>query len=110
MSIYRIDRFELPTTARDELLAAVNHTHELLRRQPGFEHDLLVEEHHAEGRLHLLTLCAWRDEEAVRGARAAIDADRAATGFDPRELMARLGVTPELGTYRPVGSGVSSAA
>jgi hypothetical protein len=100
MSLYRIDRFELPASARDELVAAVHHTHELLRRQPGFEHDLLVEEPLPDGRLHVLTVAAWRDAEAMAAARTAIAADRASTGFDPAELMSRLGVTPEFGEYR----------
>ncbi len=100
MSIYRIDRFELPETARDELLTAVLHTHALLRRQPGFERDLLVEEPLPDGRLHVLTLAAWRDEEAVASARSVIAADRATTGFDPAELIARLGVTAQFGVYQ----------
>ena len=102
MTKYRIDRFELPASAKEEFLGAVSHVHELLRSQPGFEHDLLVEEPLPDGRLHLLTVAAWRDDEAMAGARAAIAADRAVTGFEPQALMARLGVTPEFGEYVPV--------
>jgi heme-degrading monooxygenase HmoA len=102
VTIYRIDRFELPESAREELLTAVLHTHELLRQQAGFEYDLLVEEPLPDGRLHVLTVAAWRDEESTVAAKAAIAADRATTGFDPAELLTRLRVTPEFGMYRQI--------
>ncbi len=102
---YRIDRFELPVEARAELLAAVRHTHDLLRTVDGFDHDLLVEEDAGNGRLHLLTLAAWHSTAAMAIARDVVAADRAVTGFDPAALLDRLGVEPQFGTYRPVSGG-----
>lgn len=96
-TVYRMDTFDVPEANRDEFLEAVLHTHEILRTQPGFLHDLLLERESGPGSLSILTLAAWENDSAVAAAGAAVRADRADSGFDPRVLTARLGVTGELG-------------
>jgi len=99
-NIYRVDKFIVPEAARDEFLQAVRHTHELLRKQPGFQWDHLLEQQSGPGSFNIVTVAVWENDEAMAGASAAIRADRERTGFDPNSLMKRLNVTPDLGNYR----------
>jgi len=101
-NVYRVDKFVVPVAGRDEFLKAVLHTHELLRTQRGFLHDLLLEQESGPDSLKIVTLAAWEDDDAVAAAGAAVKADRAGSGFDPKALMDRLGVTADLGNYREV--------
>lgn len=100
--LYRLDRFEVPLAARDEFLARVTETHALLRAQPGFIQDIVIEQPGVAGAFNLATLVEWRDELAVAGARAAVMAMHHRTGFRPDELFARLGVVADLGLYQGI--------
>ncbi|RVB44634.1 antibiotic biosynthesis monooxygenase, partial [Mesorhizobium sp. M7A.F.Ca.CA.001.06.1.1] len=41
-SVFRVDKFVVPAGAREEILAKVRTTHELLRLQHGFVQDFLL--------------------------------------------------------------------
>ena len=99
-SVYRVDKFIVPEAARDEFLKTVRHTHELLRKQPGFQWDQLLEQQSGPGSFNIVTIAEWKNDEAMTAASVVIQADRETTGLDPRALMHRLNVTPDLGNYR----------
>ncbi len=98
--VYRVDKFRVPAGVRDEFLVEVLKTHELLRKQPGFRHDLLLEQESTPEEVGIVTLAAWDDQAAAAAAGAAILEMRRASSFDPGAFMARLGVTADLGNYR----------
>lgn len=101
--IYRIDKFAVPENARAELVGRVQETHDLLRSQPGFLQDFLVEEPAGDGTFNPMTLVEWESREACDGARAAIAAMRAQSGFDPKSLLERLGVAViDMAIYQPL--------
>lgn len=100
--VYRVDKFQVPSAARDEFLAQVRATHDLLRSQPGFLHDLLLEQVSGPGELNVVTVAAWKDQAAVDAAGAAVADSRRTTGFDPRSFMERLGVRADLANYRQI--------
>ena len=89
---YRIDKFVVPEAARDELLEKVHMTHELLRKQPGFIQDFLLEREAGPGKFILLTFVEWQDETVVASVRAKVAAMHRQMNFDPQEVLARLGV------------------
>jgi hypothetical protein len=100
---YRIDRFVVPDTARGEFLGRVRMTHDVLRQQPGFIRDALLEHPgEAPGESIILTIAEWRNQAVTEGARAAVAALHIRENFNPQELMARLGIKAELGNYRPL--------
>lgn len=101
--IYRLDKFIVPNPARGEFLARVRDTHRLLKEQPGFIRDFLLEQPHTQGSFILVTLVEWQDEESIQNARAAVMAMHRKTGFDTREILARLGIEADIGNYRIVG-------
>lgn len=99
-AIYRTDSFSVPAAARAEFLERVGATHAVLRRQPGFVRDLILEQPGDDGTSRIVTVAEWRDDEAIRAAKAVVGEEQRRMGFDPRELIARLGITAEFGTYR----------
>jgi heme-degrading monooxygenase HmoA len=100
--IYRVDRFAVPKAGRVEFLSRLRDTHELLRDQPGFLQDFILEQSLGPGEFNFVTVAEWDNQESVANARAAVMARRQETGFDPQELFARLGIIADLGNYRPV--------
>lgn len=101
--VYRIDRFAVPAAARDEFLARVRETHEVLRAQPGFVGDMLLEQSGGPGEFNLVTIAEWESGTAFDEVKAAVGAMHAARGFSPPELMARLGIRGDIGTYQRIG-------
>lgn len=97
---YRVDTFVVPVAARDEFLYRVRETHSLLQTQPGFVQDQLLERTADDGSLTIVTLVEWESETAMAGARAAVAALRAKTGFDPRQLIEKLSIRADLAEYR----------
>ncbi|MCF3643133.1 antibiotic biosynthesis monooxygenase [Rhizobium sp. TRM95111] len=101
-SIYRTDKFTVPAAARSEFLDRVAATHALLRTQPGFVRDLILEKENGVATVDVVTVAEWRDEAAILQAKATIAEAHRRMGFDPGELMARLGIKADMGTYRAV--------
>jgi heme-degrading monooxygenase HmoA len=99
---YRVDKFTVPEAAREEFLSRVFQTHQVLRRQPGFVGDLLLEQTGGPGRFNFVTVAEWESEDFVAGARAAVQAMHRSENFDPQELFQRLGIEPDLGNYRRI--------
>ena len=99
---YRLDRFLVPAAAREEFLARVRQTHEVLRKQPGFIRDLLLERTVENGAFSIVTLAEWESDVFVAGARAAVQAMHRSEHFDPQELFSRLGIEPDLGNYHRI--------
>lgn len=101
-AIYRIDKFVVPEAARDEFLTKVGETHELLRQQPGFVRDAILEQVAGPGKFNIVTIAEWEDEQALDAARAVVKQAHAERGFSPRELMERLGIEADIADYRAV--------
>jgi heme-degrading monooxygenase HmoA len=99
---YRVDKFTVPQAAREEFLARVFQTHRVLRRQPGFVSDLLLEQTGGPGKFNFVTVAEWESEDFVAGARAAVQAMHRSENFDPQELFQRLGIEPDLGNYHRI--------
>ncbi|ACE84593.1 antibiotic biosynthesis monooxygenase family protein [Cellvibrio japonicus] len=100
--VYRLDKFIVPHTAREEFLARVKSIHSLLKTQPGFIQDFLLEQPIDERHFSLATLVEWQDQRSIAAARAEVKAEYDKTGFNPQQAMERLGITMELGNYTSV--------
>lgn len=100
--IVRVDKFVVPKAARDEFVARIRETHELLRNQPGFIRDLILEQVAGPGRFNVVTVVEWQDQESIDAARAVVKEAHAARGFSPQELMQRLGVEADIADYQQI--------
>lgn len=100
--LYRLDSFIVPNHARDEFLGRVRETHAFLNVQPGFIQDFLLEQPPEGNAFRLVTLVEWGSEASIENARVAVKALHERATFSPEDFFERLGVHPELGTYRSV--------
>ena len=98
--LYRLDRFVVPAHSREEFVGRVRQTHEVLRRQPGFVRDFLLEQPAGPGETVVATLVEWESRDAIDAAVAAIREGHERSGFDPAEAIPRLTSKAEKGVYR----------
>jgi len=100
--VYRVDKFVVPGRARDEFLAQVRKTHELLKTLPGFLRDLVLEQSSGPGEFNFVTIVEWDSPAAIENAKAAVMAMHKEMNFNPQEMFARLGIKADLANYRQV--------
>lgn len=102
--IYKLDKFAVPNSARDEFLPKVVEIMELLKAQPGYIQGLIFEQPGPTGEFNLVTFVEWKNKQAAEGARGAVMAMQKTTGFNPQETMARLGIRADMGFYTPINA------
>lgn len=101
--IYRLDRFTVPKQAREDFLSKVKETHELLRNQPGFVQDFLLEQTENDEEITLVTLVEWQDKKAVENAGKAVKTMHKSSGFNPKRFTKQLGIEADLGIFKSTG-------
>ena len=101
--VFRVDKFVVPHGARDEFLQRVRATHEILRKQPGFIQDQLLEQVAGPGRYNIVTIAQWQSQAAIDAAKAVVMEAHKAKGFNAQETMQRLGIEGDIGNYQPIG-------
>lgn len=99
-TIYRVDKFLVPDAARQEFLQRVQQTHELLRMQSGFVRDAILEQQSGPGLFNFVTMVEWTSAEIIEPVSAAVAKLHADIGFDRQEMMSRLQIKADIGTYR----------
>ena len=98
--VYRLDRFVVPSAAREEFLMRVGQTHEILRRQPGFVQDFLLERPGEGGAMMVVTMVEWDSQETVDRVVPVVQAAHRKMDFNPKETIERLGIVAEIGIYQ----------
>ena len=95
-SIYRVDKFVVPSAAREEFLEKARRTHALLQAQPGFLQDFILEQSSGSGEFNFVTIVEWAGQEAFENARQAVQKLHGEMKFNPRETLARLGIKADI--------------
>lgn len=98
-AVYRVDKFEVPEQAREEFWIHVRRTHELLRTQPGFVEDLLLEKHSGPGRFNVVTMVKWASADDLEPAKVAAERAHQEADFRPAEFMEQHGIDADLANY-----------
>jgi heme-degrading monooxygenase HmoA len=102
-TIFRVDKFSVPSQSRDEFLQRISETHQILRKQPGFVRDAILEQVSGSGRFNIVTIAEWENQEAVDRAKDAVMQFHTSSGFSPQATMIRLGVEADIANYKQVG-------
>ncbi|MAZ82871.1 MAG: antibiotic biosynthesis monooxygenase [Hoeflea sp.] len=100
--LLRIDRFEVPLSARDEFMTRIVETHAVLHSQPGLNFDRIVERRGDDGSTIIITIAEWKSAEAIDAAAAAVRKMREATDFSPAAFIEANGIRADIGVYAPV--------
>jgi heme-degrading monooxygenase HmoA len=98
-SLYRVDKFVVPAHGRDEFLNRVAATHAVLRKQDGFVRDFILEQQSGPGEFNFVTFVEWASAADTERVAAAVAKLHAEIGFDPKELIARLGIKADIANY-----------
>src|ERR1700737_2084108 len=98
--IYRVDKFVVPSHARQEFLDKARRTHSLLKAQPGFVQDFVLEQSSGPGEFNFVTIVEWASQETMESARVAVLALHREMSFNPQETFARLGIKADLANYK----------
>jgi len=100
MNTVLVDLFVVPESSLEEFLSAVHFSAKIVRRQPGFVEGFVHERTAGDGKVNVVTTAVWESERAMQEARQSVPAEFAKTGFNPPEIMKRLGVQLERAIYR----------
>jgi heme-degrading monooxygenase HmoA len=100
--VFRVDKFVVPAHAREEFLGKVHATHDVLRTQPGFVRDAILEQSSGSGEFNFVTIVEWENSGAIDGARRAVAALHQKMNFDAQAMISRLGIRADVANYKRV--------
>jgi hypothetical protein len=95
----RIDSFSVPAAARAEFEAAMARNAAFIETLPGFRWHAVFDKVMGNSTFNVVTIAAWESAEAVTNAGGQVRAYYESIGFNPPEMMARLGITADFGSY-----------
>ncbi len=98
-SIFRVDKFSVPPSARGPFIAKIRETHALLDGVDGCLQNLVLEQVSGPGEYNMVTIVEWRDAAAFEQAKLAAQMRHEASGFDPGTMLKELGIEADLGNY-----------
>ncbi|MGR6468875.1 antibiotic biosynthesis monooxygenase family protein [Rhizobium sp. PAMB 3182] len=101
-NLYRIDKFSVPTAARDEFLVNVQRMDRILNQMEGCLGHRILEQVSGPGEFNIVTIAEWESEAALSKARETMAEAQAAMNFDPKELITRLGIRADIANYAEV--------
>lgn len=99
METILIDQFVVPEAAVEEFLGHVHFSANLVKSRPGFVEGHIFKRVSGVGRVNVITTAVWANQAAMEAAKTSISAEFARIGFNPPEVMQRLGVQIERGLY-----------
>lgn len=101
-SVFRIDKFDVPSASRDEFLAKLRETHALLDGVEGCMQNYVLEKSSGPGRFNVVTFVEWRDQTAYDVARSITRSRHQKDGVEPQSLFDRLGIGADIADYAVV--------
>ena len=97
-----IDKFLIPEKAIQEFKERTKSNMSFIAKQPGFIKEEAYERFDENGNLIYITIVVWETEDAIKKAKATVQAEYKKQGFNPTEMMERLHITLDRGTYTEV--------
>jgi heme-degrading monooxygenase HmoA len=95
-----IDKFLVPAKAKQEFMERVKINRNFIKNLPGFIEDAAYERTDENGNLVFITIAVWENEDAVKKAKEAVQAEYKKQGFNMPEMLERLNITMDRGMYK----------
>lgn len=102
--IYKVDKFIIPSTVRNEFFPLILSIMNFLKIQPGHMQSFILEQPSASDESILVTFVEWENKQAIEAARTAVTVMQRESGVNPQEIMVNLGVRAEMGIYHNVNT------
>lgn len=103
-SVFHIDKFAVPTSAKQEFLRKVFEMQELLGNMGGCLQNDVLEQLSGPGEFNIVAIVEWASAEALENARAAVIALHEKTKFNTQEFLSRLGIKADVSKYAKVAA------
>lgn len=97
--IFRIDRFKVPAASREEFLSLIRTSNEVLHSLQGFVEDFSFEQVDVTSVSKIVTIAVWENQQSFTSAKASVQEHYKKIGFNPGEIIKRLGVEAEMDAY-----------
>lgn len=97
--VYFIDKFSVPRQSKPEFYERMTHSRNVIRQLPGFIEDSVYEYLDSNGTLVCITIAQWASRDDLAKAKELVQAEYKKEGFDPAEMMTRLGIKADRGIY-----------
>jgi heme-degrading monooxygenase HmoA len=94
-----IDHFIVPQNAKPEFVERMNINRTFIKTLDGFIEDNVYERTDEKGNSIVVTVAVWQNEEAIKTAREAVQAEYKRQGFNMPEMLKRLDITMDRGIY-----------
>ncbi|MDJ1481989.1 ester cyclase [Cytophagaceae bacterium YF14B1] len=99
-----IDKFFVPKAAKEEFHQRVTINRNFIKTLPGFVKDIVYEHTDENGNLTCITMATWESQQALEHAKQTVQAEYTKEGFNPSEMLTRLGITMDRSIYQEVES------
>jgi heme-degrading monooxygenase HmoA len=95
-----IDKLIVPPEAKQDFLERLNFNRNFIRQLPGFIEDVVYQSIDEQDNLVYVTVATWQNEDAIKNAKAAVQAEYKRQHFDLQEMLKRLHIIIDRGIYK----------
>ena len=99
-SIFRVDGFIVPATARTQFLERLMTIKSFLSSQPGCLYNRVAESDAGDGATRMITIVEWQNQTVFESAKSEAAAFYKQSGFSPAKFMEQMGIRPDFAIYR----------
>lgn len=95
-----IDNFFVPAAGVLEFYERMQINRNFIKTLPGFLTDAVYEQRDENGNLTCLTVANWQNARVLEDAKDKVQTEYKRQGFNPAEMMQRLGITMDRGIFK----------
>lgn len=99
-AVFRVDKFIVPAASLYAFIARLRHVHDILSDLPGLLQRHILTQVDGPAEFNVVTFLEWSDRAAMMAAQTLLQQRFAEDGFDPKKMVAELGVRADQGFYR----------
>lgn len=97
--VYFVDKFFVPQPSKDEFSKQMDYNRAFVATLSGYVRGEAFEKTDNDGKLIIMTIAVWQNEEKLLEAKQAIQTEFKRIGFNPAEFYQRLSVKMEREQY-----------